>query len=80
MKSWFQRNSSGPLGCPPHQIAIKDQAGATYSAISWTATCNGKVYYCSGGGKDNTATKCSPADKGGGSAAASAAPSAAPAK
>ena len=39
--------SSGKVGCAPDAITVADyKLGTTTS--SWTATCGGKTYYCSG--------------------------------
>jgi hypothetical protein len=43
----FQQITAGRIGCPPQSIAISNQQiGA--STASWTATCQGKTYMCSG--------------------------------
>lgn len=40
-----QDASSGFLGCPPREIVLTDERGAT-----WTASCRGKRHYCSSAG------------------------------
>ena len=47
----FKRISSGKIGCPPGQITISDIRGAYFGNIfhgteTWTAECNGKIFYC----------------------------------
>ncbi len=54
----LQRISSGRIGCSPPAIQIADFHLGT--ASSWTATCEGKTYFCSGGGEDIV---CTPATK-----------------
>jgi len=39
--------ASGEIGCHPNEISISDYELNVYTS-SWTATCNGKRYYCSG--------------------------------
>ena len=36
-----QNASSGHVGCPPREIALSDEKGN-----NWTATCRGRVFYC----------------------------------
>ena len=44
-----QSASAGRIGCPPSTIKITDfQGGFGTPARNWTATCNGKTYFCSG--------------------------------
>jgi len=38
--------SSGKIGCKPSEIAISDDEGG-WGTRTWTATCNGRRYYCS---------------------------------
>jgi hypothetical protein len=38
--------SSGQVGCPPDDITISDKSPG-FGTSSWTATCNGRVYFCS---------------------------------
>lgn len=38
--------SSGRIGCAPSEITIADESSG-WNTSSWTAICNGKVYYCS---------------------------------
>ena len=42
--------SSGLIGCPPTEITTSD-----HEKLTWTATCKGKVFYCTAG--DGTACK-----------------------
>jgi hypothetical protein len=70
MKPWFvlllapltgcaavlQDVTSGQIGCPAEQIHIvKDDVG--WGTRTWSADCNGKIYFCSahGGGSHSTA-------------------------
>ena len=45
-----QEASSGLIGCPPEEIAISD-----HQRLTWTATCRGRVFYCTAG--DGTSCK-----------------------
>ncbi len=41
----LQRLTAGKIGCPPDGISISDaQVGSAMA--SWTATCQGKQYFC----------------------------------
>jgi hypothetical protein len=42
--------SAGYVGCPASQIRITNRArpGVVGTSETWNATCNGKVYLCSG--------------------------------
>ena len=42
--------SAGHTGCAPEQITISNRThiGVVGTAETWNATCNGKVYLCSG--------------------------------
>ena len=46
--------SSGAIGCSPDVIQVESTGN-----YSWTATCKGKVYYCSSGGQG---VQCTAAD------------------
>lgn len=55
--------SAGQVGCSPDEIAVTNEH-ATFSARTWTATCNGREYHCSshGGGENSTPqVSCAPA-------------------
>ena len=45
--SSLQSASSSEIGCSPNEIIISDYKLNMYTS-SWTAQCNGKIYYCSG--------------------------------
>jgi hypothetical protein len=57
--------SAGHTGCTPDQITISNhQHVGTYGTNeTWNATCNGKVYLCSGvpTGKSDEEYSCAPA-------------------
>lgn len=42
--------SSGLIGCAPSEITTSD-----HEKLTWTATCKGRVFYCTAG--DGTACK-----------------------
>ena len=48
--------SSGQIGCAPSEVEITDDE-AGWNTRSWTATCGGKRYYCSGGAGVSTSCK-----------------------
>lgn len=50
--------SSGQTGCAPAEIEITDD-DIGFNTRSWTATCGGKTYYCSGGA--GVTASCKPA-------------------
>lgn len=39
-----QEASSGQIGCPPKEIAVSE-----HQRLTWTATCKGRVFYCTTG-------------------------------
>lgn len=43
--------SAGSIGCAADQVEIAN-VQATVNAATWTATCNGRTFYCSGSGGD----------------------------
>jgi len=43
--------SSGPTGCKPDEIEIHDDSWSVLTR-TWTATCRGKAYQCSGAARD----------------------------
>ncbi len=49
--STLRSASSGEIGCPPEEVQVHDMKRGWASA-TWTATCRGRTFYCSGGGKD----------------------------
>lgn len=49
-----QDASSGLIGCPPREIQI-----SANERLTWTATCRGRVFYCSTGAE----TACAPASE-----------------
>ena len=51
--------SAGHTGCPPDQITLEKTHGTGFSEW-WKATCNGKVYLCSGAGESYS---CAPEAK-----------------
>jgi hypothetical protein len=38
--------SSGQVGCSPSQIVISNDEGGIGTPRTWTATCNGRRYFC----------------------------------
>jgi hypothetical protein len=42
----YRAASSGPTGCPPSEITIRDRRGAM-GAVSWVAECGAGVFTCS---------------------------------
>jgi hypothetical protein len=52
--------SAGHTGCTPDQLTISNVQGP---GAMWNATCNGKVYLCSGvsTGKSSAEFSCAPA-------------------
>jgi hypothetical protein len=50
--------SAGHTGCTPDQLTISNVQGSM-----WNATCNGKIYLCSGvsTGKSSAEFSCAPA-------------------
>src|SRR5688572_3853353 len=58
--SKLARMSSGQVGCPASAIKIGDKSGGPF-ASTWTATCRGRVFYCSESLNGNTSQyQCSP--------------------
>jgi hypothetical protein len=57
--------SAGHTGCTPDQITISNHTGTFSNNETWNATCNGKVYLCSGvvTGKSSEDYSCAPAVK-----------------
>lgn len=57
--------SAGHTGCTPDKITIsnRQQVGTFGTSETWNATCNGKVYLCSGvpTGKSDEEYSCAPA-------------------
>jgi len=49
--------SAGHVGCAPANIEISDYDAVGMNAASWTATCGGREFACSGAG---TSLSCSP--------------------
>jgi hypothetical protein len=45
--------SAGLTGCPPDKIAIHDEQVGYYND-TWTATCQGRTFYCTRQVKGNT--------------------------
>jgi hypothetical protein len=45
--------SAGLTGCPPNEIAIHDEQVGFYND-TWTATCQGRTFYCTRQVKGNT--------------------------
>jgi hypothetical protein len=45
--------SAGLTGCPPAAITIRDEQIGYYND-TWTATCNGRTFYCTRQVKGNT--------------------------
>ncbi len=41
----LQRLTAGKIGCPPEGVTIGDAQGSS-AMMSWTATCQGKHYFC----------------------------------
>jgi len=41
----LQRWTAGKIGCPPEGVTIGDVQGGA-ALMSWTATCQGKHYFC----------------------------------
>jgi hypothetical protein len=55
--------SAGHTGCTPDQLTISNlqHVGTFGSGETWNATCNGKVYLCSGvSGKSSGDYSCAP--------------------
>ena len=53
--------SAGHTGCTPEQLTISNLSNTWPGNVMWNATCNGKVYLCSGvTGKDYS---CAPVAK-----------------
>lgn len=48
--------SSGQIGCAPSEVEITDD-DVGWNTRSWTATCGGKRYYCSGGAGTSVSCK-----------------------
>jgi hypothetical protein len=45
----LQTISAGHTGCTPEQITISNRHADTFGGgVTWNATCNDKVYLCSG--------------------------------
>jgi hypothetical protein len=53
----LQSASSSEIGCSPNQISVSDYRLNLYTS-SWTAMCNGKVYYCSGSDTLKERSRC----------------------
>jgi hypothetical protein len=53
----LQSTSSGEIGCSPSDISISDYRLNAYTS-SWTASCNGKAYFCSGSDTLKERTSC----------------------
>ena len=53
----LQSTSSGEIGCSPSDISISDYRLNAYTS-SWTARCNGKIYFCSGSDTLKERTSC----------------------
>lgn len=54
--------SAGHTGCTPEQIIISNHTGHFDYNETWNATCNGKVYLCSGLGNGRSEDySCAPA-------------------
>jgi len=53
--------SSGKVGCSPSNIQISDDEQG-WGSRTWTATCNGRRYYCSAtaAGKNSSDISCAP--------------------
>ena len=68
----------GQIGCAEQDIAIVDD-NSGWGTRTWTATCQGKTYFCSshGGGQHSTAQVSCKENGGGAAPAAPAAPAAA---
>lgn len=47
--------SSGLIGCPVSEIATSD-----HEKLTWTATCRGKVFYCTAAGNQGCAEALKP--------------------
>ncbi|EYF06124.1 hypothetical protein [Chondromyces apiculatus] len=47
--------SSGRIGCAPEDIVIRDSQG--FTASTWVAECQGRVYFCSSGQYQGTACR-----------------------
>jgi len=58
MVSRLQDISSGHIGCPPEAIGIPARSP---TAETWTATCEGRTFYCSAYGGDSSVISCAPA-------------------
>jgi hypothetical protein len=58
----LQSSSSGEIGCSPSDISISDYRLNAYTS-SWTAKCNGKVYFCSGSDTLKQRTSCKQAQE-----------------
>ena len=58
----LQSASSGAIGCSPSEISISDYRLNMYTS-SWTAGCNGKVYFCSGSDTLKQGTSCKQAQE-----------------
>ena len=56
--------SAGHTGCTPDQLSISNHQN-TLTGETWNATCNGRVYLCSGAysGKSSEDFSCAPAAK-----------------
>jgi hypothetical protein len=40
--------SSGGVGCPSQEIQVSDHHSNFFTGVdTWTAQCNGKIFYCS---------------------------------
>ena len=53
--------SSGKVGCSPSQIQIANDEGG-WNGRTWTATCNGRRYFCSAtrDGRESSDISCTP--------------------
>jgi hypothetical protein len=57
--------SAGHTGCTPEQLSISNYHANTFGGgVVWNATCNDKVYLCSGvAGKSSGDYSCAPVAK-----------------
>lgn len=44
--NYYQRTSSGVIGCSPNEISITNLQASCCSPNTWTAECKGVKYYC----------------------------------
>lgn len=57
----LQARSAGFVGCPPAAIEIRGNDFSFGQGSTWTAECDGRVYYCSSVGIQ---TSCAPVGGG----------------